>query len=563
MIGISTKIYNYNCKYLKFYNNSNSILAFDYFEYKINIVGQIFENINIIKKKIINSLAKKIYKDLLILNGEYAILIINKKKNFLLIGNSLNSYIPLFYYKKKKFFEIQSNIFHFNSKLFKYINKEKIYEWLVFNGRSFNNETFLKNIKALEAGSLILNKSNQITLIKNKVFTFSKSNLSLSSCISLIKKALGKAINIRIKQAKKNISFGLSGGLDSRLLISIIEKNNLKKIKTHTIGSNYSFEKKISKKVSRIIGTKHKSINVPMKDYYNEAHNAVKDGGFNTVFKLGIVKKYYKNIKKNDNSNNLILGGAGDVLTASSFSDKNLLRLKSKKEYVEWYKQKHQLFKYQEIQKLFKHKISSEREIYYNFNKFLKKFDFRDKNFVDINDAFTFETRIKRWHNYTLSIYSRISNFLIPTYDCHFLKVCSQIPYKFRLKDLIRKKIISETNKNLSKIQIATKSFQTTSPGASMATNLLKKQMSKKLLNQKSYYDVNLGYDMRTKNNINKLYKKLKNKIIKSKYFNYINFSYIEKIISEHQAHKVDNTRKIFVLITLLIILIKISNKNV
>ena len=126
MIGISTKIYNYNYKYLKFYNNNNSILAFDYFEYKINIVGQIFDNIDTIKKKIINSLTKKIYRDLLILNGEYAILIINKRKNFLLIGNSLNSYIPLFYYKKKNFFEIQSNIFHFNSKLFKYINKKKI-----------------------------------------------------------------------------------------------------------------------------------------------------------------------------------------------------------------------------------------------------------------------------------------------------------------------------------------------------------------------------------------------------------------------------------------------------
>ena len=31
-----------------------------------------------------------------------------------------------------------------------------MYEWLIFNGRSFNNETFLTNIKTLEAGSLII-----------------------------------------------------------------------------------------------------------------------------------------------------------------------------------------------------------------------------------------------------------------------------------------------------------------------------------------------------------------------------------------------------------------------
>ena len=70
--------------------------------------------------------------------------------------------------------------------------------------------------------------------------------------------------------------------------------------------------------------------------------------------------------------------------------------------------------------------------------KFIKKITYNN-NFVDLNDALTFETRIKRWHNFGLALQSRISNFIIPTYDKHFLNSCSLIQSKYRIGNFLEK----------------------------------------------------------------------------------------------------------------------------
>ena len=59
-----------------------------------------------------------------------------------------------------------------------------------------------------------------------------------------------------------------------------------------------------------------------------------------------------------------------------------------------------------------------------------------------------------------------------------------------------------------------------------------------------------------------KLYENLKKRIISPNFRKIINFQYIDVLIHQHIRGFRDNTRKIFMLTTLLIILIKISNKN-
>ena len=60
-----------------------------------------------------------------------------------------------------------------------------------------------------------------------------------------------------------------------------------------------------------------------------------------------------------------------------------------------------------------------------------------------------------------------------------------------------------------------------------------------------------------------KLYENLKKRIISSNFRKIINSKYIDVLIHQHIRGLRDNTRKIFTLTTLFIILIKISNKNV
>lgn len=547
MIGIKLKVVNNKLQNLKFFNNSNPLMELNYNKFNIIIIGQVFEKKNIIRTSIKSAIDKKNYKSLLKFNGEYAIVIINKTDKLFIIGNSQNSYLPIFYSKLKNELVIDFNILNLHKKYFSKINLKKIYEWLSFNGRSFNNETFIKGINILESGSLIIKKKEKYKKVSLPPFYYKPKIISLKEATKKALNTLKNAVNQRLSKTRNITLFGLSGGLDSRILVSLINKENLKKIKSYTISTKFSFEKKISKTVAKYLKLQHKEISIPIKEYYKSSFETIKRGGFNNVFKSGVYRKFLKAEFENNKNKNVMIGNALDVLIASSFSSKDLTKIKNRKQYMDWYVNKYQLFSVKELAQLFKNKRFSKMSLNKNLEKFLNKYNFSKNNSIDINDAFTFETRIKRWHNYTLSAISNFSNFLIPTFDNNFLNICSSIPYKFRLNDLLRKNILKSVNFNLYNLK---------------TSNSLEKINIKKKKNFRSFYDVNLGFDIKKKNNIYLLLDKIKKELIHLKKEKFLNISFIEALIDEHKNSNVDNTRKIFLLISLLISMIFIFKKQ-
>ena len=547
MIGIKLKVINNKLESPKFFNNSNPLIKLKHQKFNIIIIGQVFEKKNILKDTIRKVLEKKNYKDLLKFNGEYAIVIINKADNFLIIGNSQSSYLPIFYSKFKNEFVVDFNILNFHKKYFTKINFKKIYEWLAFNGRSFNNETFLKDINVLESGSLIIKKKEKYKKAYLPPFYYQPKLVTLKEVTKKVSKTLKNAINQRLSETKNITQFGLSGGLDSRILVSLINKVNLKKIKSYTISTKFSFEKKISKNVAQYLKLRHKEINVPIKEYYMSPFETIRHGGFNNVFKMGVYRKFLRAEFENNKNRNVMIGNALDVLIASSFSSKDLTRIKTRKQYIDWYINKYQLFSVSELAQLFKNKKLSKMSQNKNLVKFLKKYNFSKNNSIDINDAFTFETRIKRWHNYTLSAISNFANFLIPTFDTNFLKIFSSIPYKFRMNNILRKNILKSINLNLNNLE---------------TSNSLEKINIKNKKNFESFFDVNLGFDMKKNNNIYLLLEKIKKKLTHLKKEKFLDITFIETLIDEHKKSDKENTRKIFLLISLLISMIFIFKKQ-
>lgn len=545
MIGIKLKISNHKVSNLKLLNNNNNIINFSYKNFEVYIVGQIFEDESKIKKIIIKALEKKKYNTILKFNGEYALVIINKKNNFFIVANSQNSYLPVFYVNSKKNLLVDYNILNFNKKYFSKINFIKIYEWLLFNGRSFNEETFLKDIKILEPGSLILKNNKNFKKICLPPFVYKPDKINLSEATKKIINSLQESVNKRIEKSSGIVQFGLSGGLDSRILASLIKKKNLSKVISHTISSKFSFEKKISRKVAKALKLKHYEVDVPIKEYYLSAFEGMKYGGINNIFKHGVYRKFLqKKFKKKEK--NIMFGNALDVLIASSYSSRDLMHFHNKDEYKVWFKKKYLLFSIDELKLLFNCDFK-DAKLFGNFNKFVNKYNFLDSNVVDINDAFTFETRIKRWHNYTLNSFSEFTNFLIPTYDQNFLKICSTLPHKFRLSDILRKNILKNVNIKLLNLK---------------TSNFLEKLYLRRKKNYKSLYDVNLGFDIKKNKNIFYLLDIIEAKLYKLKKISFINFSHIKKIISEHRTSENDNTRKILLIISLLISMIYIFEKQ-
>ncbi len=404
----------------------------------------------------------------------------------------------------------------------------------------------MRDICVLDPGQICIIKLNKIKVLNNECFKYEKNNLSLNNNISYVIKSLKKAVNQRIEKTEGKVSFALSGGLDSRILLSLISNRNKKKVVTHTLGDKNNFESTVAKKVSKELGFKHKFYEIKKNDYYDLADNAVTEGSFNSIFKNGVKTKYTKIIKKRDKSQFFMMGNALDVLIASSFSKKGIEKVKNLNSYIKWYKKTFLLFSLGELKKIFKKKIVIKNgEINRTIKNFIKKIKF-DNDFINLNDALTFETRIKRWHNFSLAEQSRITNFLIPTYDKNFLYFCSRIGSNYRFKDKFRKKLIFKINPKVA--------------GIPTSNEMTSSNRNIKL--EKKYYDTNLGLDMKKNKRFIKLYENLKKRIISSNFQKIINFQYIDVLIHQHIRGLKDNTRKIFMFTTLLIILIKISNKN-
>ena len=573
MIGVDLEYSKSNIDYLKLYNNHDKVLKYNLADKKIYLIGNIFDNQSIFLKKIKKILKSKKIENLLSFNGEYFLIVFYKNQNKLIFGNSDNSYIPVFYTVENNKLNLSSNILNIKQKYFKDIDFNQIACWLAFNGRSFEDKTFIKSIKVVEPGALCVYSDNKIQLKHSTCFFYKNKKISLKKNVSNISNSIKNAVNRRIKQTMGNISFGLSGGIDSRILLSSIKKNNLRRIKTHTIGDDMTYEKIIASKISKILKTDHNEVVVPKSDYYKYAIQSVKDGSFNSVFKNGIKTKYYTQIKKKDKSKYFMIANALDVLIASSFSDKKLLNLKNNNEYIRWYKKKFLLFNIKEINKLFKIKIKLKDEnINLLLKQFIKKIKF-NKDYVNLNDALTFETRIKRWHNYTLAQQSRISNFLIPTYDREFLKHCSNIHSKFRSGDFFRKKLLESINPKLAQIETAD-AFIPAWADKEIESQFKKLIIEEENLKKELYlegkinapiisklYDTNLGDDMIFNKHFTNLYLKLRKNLEKSKFRKILNFNYIDNLISEHKKNKKDNTRKIFMIISMIISLNLISKK--
>ena len=162
------------------------------------------------------------------MNGNYLIIIYDFNKEELFIITDENNIIPFFYYKTASDFIFSWDISVLTNKVDSLAyNYENLMSWLLVGGRSFFNTTRFQNIHRLEPGEIITIKQGSIRNIKAKYFCFEPSNSSINNLVDDAADALIKASK-RINK-NKNYFLGLSGGLDSRILIGAIKKSiNLK-----------------------------------------------------------------------------------------------------------------------------------------------------------------------------------------------------------------------------------------------------------------------------------------------------------------------------------------------
>ena len=221
-----------------------------------------------------------------ILEGMFAFALYNKKENKLFLARDRLGEKPLYYYFNEEQFIFGSDLSVF--KEVKNINlkvNQQVLPSYIQNGYIKAPNTIYKHINKLEPGHYLeLNKN--FSKIKKKIYwnleNIANSNFSVRDNSQKTFYQEKKDLKILLeqtvlKQTISDVQIGsfLSGGIDSALITSIIQKNTKNKIKTFTVGfedRNFD-ESNQAKKISKHLGTDHYEYFFSKDDLLNTVTN--------------------------------------------------------------------------------------------------------------------------------------------------------------------------------------------------------------------------------------------------------------------------------------------------
>lgn len=306
IVGFTISKKNIECnEYNIFYKNMN-LHKIIYLDYNIYIWG-----IGNIEECIINgnySLSFPLKSSLLDRN-----ILININKESIVVENDWLGSIPVFYNPKELIVSTISNHCLKNSK----INIEGFKYYSTF-GYSVFEQTPFENIKFMRYYSKLLIFTNKIRIeykediVSNKVF---EQQSTIDEVVSKIK----NYINNIEKDLNQKIIMPVSGGFDSRFLLSLLD--NKKNIQAYTYGISEnqaeSFEVVYAKKLAEILDLKWKQIELnKFNDYINEWFKIY---GISTHTHGMYHIEFYKKIQKDCNLTNatFLSGIFGDIWAGS------------------------------------------------------------------------------------------------------------------------------------------------------------------------------------------------------------------------------------------------------
>ena len=231
------------------------------------------------------------------LNGAFSILVIDYKLNKLSIITDKLGIYPIYTYgiNNLNSFQFSSNFKTLVDNINNKVNVDivSIAEFLK-KGFIYHPNTFYTEIKTLDNGSYCILDFNEKKIIKNKYFKVSaKPIYNFNYLVNELSKALSKSIERRtINYFGKKAVF-LSGGTDSRMILANSADPNTDAI---TLYNQENHEIKITKKIAKLLNTKHELIKRD-KNYYLASF----DGSiqFNSGRSLPI-DDHFLNLKNNE-----------------------------------------------------------------------------------------------------------------------------------------------------------------------------------------------------------------------------------------------------------------------
>lgn len=207
-------------------------------------------------------------------NGMFAIIIYDKESNKLIFIRDRAGVKPLYFYWNNGVFLFSSELksFHKTNIFMKELNQDSVALYFQY-GYIPQPHTIFKNTYKLESGHYLTLDLNTKELNKYKYWDvidfYNKEKLEVSEeeAIEETEKLLKSACEYRMV-SDVPVGVFLSGGYDSSLVTSLLQKDRTEKIRTFTIGfhENKFNEAPFAKKVADYLGTNHTEYYCTAKD---------------------------------------------------------------------------------------------------------------------------------------------------------------------------------------------------------------------------------------------------------------------------------------------------------
>ncbi|MGB9696389.1 MAG: hypothetical protein ACP5P3_04460 [Ignavibacteria bacterium] len=253
------------CFYYKDETNNDFLETEEHLFFLIGYIFPRFDFRNMVKNKSLLDYYHLILEDyrrfLYTYKGNYTIILLNKKNKTVSLFNSILSTNFIFYFASAENVVVSSSLWLMlgSLKSFK-IDPQALIEICIFD-YILGNKTLIKDVYHLEYGDIAHLSNSQVKkenlydfrkLIKSAPLTSKESTLNKANLIEVMKYNIKQIID-----TERKFLFPITGGLDSRLNLSLVDNSDRKKIVTYTYGMEKSVQFRIAQKVVSTLELEH------------------------------------------------------------------------------------------------------------------------------------------------------------------------------------------------------------------------------------------------------------------------------------------------------------------
>lgn len=325
--------------------------------------------------------------------------------------------------------------------------------WLLFN--QISDKSIFKNIHRVVAGKSVIISLNQNLLVEYSDYNWLPSNITEQFGIEEFSSKLNSLININLPK-EKHLSLSLSGGMDSRVILSFLLQNNDLAFDTHTFGNPTHPDSIIAQEITDKLTIQHEQFNatIPPADICIEEISRYTSATLvNNAASSFLQLQNYSFI--NDKSAVLIDGGFGEIWRREFFyklflQGKNALLERNTTKIIPYLMLKRaDIFTTEVFEQMMKGIDIQLNELFTKLPKI------EIDSIVNWLDLFAIKTRLINYYSHEQS---RLDNYLIsvmPFIQPSLMKNLLNMPIHLRQNGKLFRKIIKNNAPILEKFSLA------------------------------------------------------------------------------------------------------------